>query len=123
MTKHIKSLKEKFSKCRFFIALATKHYLNDLRNNDGDIQTQVSIARELNLPFFIIIDRRLSQSEIEDIRKYFSKDKVVKELLVDIGSENSAKIVSSEIRNMMKCMYPCEEQTIRIVTQDSGEKD
>ncbi len=118
-----KILKEKLSKCQLFTALATKNYLNDLRNNDGDIQIQVSIARELNLPFFIIIDRRLSQSEIDEIRKYFSKDKVVKELMVDIGSENSAKIVSSEIRQMMKCMYPCEGQTIEIVTQDSDEKD
>lgn len=123
MNKMTKNLKKKFSKCRFFIVLATRNYLKDLRNDDREILTQVSMARELNMPFFVIIDRRVSQNDTEEIRKYFSKDNVVKELVVDIGSENSAMIVASEIRHMMECMYPCENRTIDIVTQDSIEKD
>lgn len=122
MTKHAKGLKEKFSKCRFFVVLATRNYLKDLRNDDSEILTQVSMARELNMPFFVIIDRRLPQSETEEIRKYFSKDNVAKELIVDIGSKNSAIIVASEIRHMMECMYPCGDRTINIVTQDSIEE-
>lgn len=123
MTKHVKRLKEKFSRCRFFIVLATKRYLKELKNDDGDILTQVGMARELNMPFFIIIDRRLSQDETYEIRKYFSNDNIIKELIVDIGSENSAGIVASEIRHMMECMYPCEDRKINLVTQDSDEKD
>lgn len=123
MNKMTKNLKKKFSKCRFFIVLATRNYLKDLRNDDREILTQISVARELNMPFFVIIDRRMSQNDTEEIRKYFSKDNVVKELVVDIGSENSAMIVASEIRHMMECMYPCEDKAINIVKQDSIEKD
>lgn len=101
------------------MVLATGYCLKDLRDDNSDIHNQIRMARELNLPFFTIIDRRLSKNEIEEIRKFFSKDNVVKELIIDIGSENSAKIVASEIRHMMECMYPLEDKTIRIVTQDS----
>lgn len=123
MSKLTNDLKKKISRCQFFIILSTKNYLNSLRNNDDDILTQISIARELNKPFFIIQDRRLSQDDTEEIRKYFSKDNVIKEVTVDIGNNNSTRIVASEIRQAMRCMHPCGDKTIGIVTQDSDEKD
>ena len=123
MKKSIKTLRKKLSRCKFFIVLATKNYLKDVRNNDSEIMTQVTIAREMNMPFFIIIDNRLSQNEINDIRKYFLKDKVIKEISVDIGSKSSAFVVAKEINQVMKCMYPCMNEPIDIVTQDSIEKD
>lgn len=117
MNKLIKKLRKKFATCKFFIVLATKNYLNGIRNADSELLIQATIARELKLPFFIIIDRRLTQDEIENIRKYFSKDNVIKEIIVDIGSKSSAFIVASEINQLMKCMYPCINEPIDIVTQ------
>lgn len=123
MSKLVNDLKEKISGSRIFMVLSTKNYLNSLRNYDGDILTQINIARELNKPFFIIIDSRMSQGEIEETRKYFSKDNVIKEVIVDIGSNNSAMIVASEIRQIMRCMYLCGDKTISIASLCDDEKN
>lgn len=116
MGKLAPDIKKRISECKFFIVLSTKNYLRDLRNDDSDISVQINIARELNKQFFIIKDRRLSQDDIEEIRKYFSNDNIIKEITVDIGNNNSAKIIASEIRDTMACMYPCENGIIGLVT-------
>lgn len=118
MNKTVNKLKKKISGCKFFIVLGTKNYLKELRIEDSDILIQIKIARELKKPFFIIKDSRLTNDETEEIGKYFSKDNVVKEITVDIGSKLSVMIIASEIRNLMTCMYPGEDKTIDIVTPD-----
>lgn len=115
MEKSSKDLKEKISKCKIFIVLGTKGYLKSLRCNDKDIMNQVNIARELKKPFVIINDRRLSKNDTDDIRKYFSNDNVVKEITVDIGSKESSRILASEIRQAMDCLYPGRDGMIDLI--------
>ena len=111
----MENLKEKISKCKIFIVLGTKGYLKSLRRNDKDIMDQVNIARELKKPFVIINDRRLSKNDTEDIRKYFSNDNVVKEIIVDIGSKESSQILASEIRQTIDCLYPGRDRMIDLI--------
>ena len=122
MTEKTDDLKKKISNSKFFIVLATRGYLKDLKSEDKDIMTQIDMAREMNKPFYIIKDRRLSQKETEEIDKYFSGDRIIKETKADIGSESSARNVASEIKQMMICMFP-ENKGIRLVTQDTIDKD
>ena len=75
MKRSAEELKEKISGCGFFIVLSTRKYLESLKKSDKDIMAQISIARELKKPFFIIEDNRMLQPDIEEIRKYFSNDK------------------------------------------------
>ncbi len=106
MSKIISGPREKISRSEFFVVLSTKNYLKCIRNADRDIMSQIDIARELNKPFFIIKDRRLSQEETEEIDKYFSKDNIIHRITVDMGSNMFAEIVASEIRKMVKLTYP-----------------
>jgi len=123
MKKLVNDLKKKISGCKFFTVLSTKNYARELRNKDSDVSTQVRIARELNIPFVIIKDRRLSNDEVEEINKYFSKDNIIKELIIDMSKENSVLIITSEIRKIMSLTHPCADQKISIITQDSIDKD
>lgn len=123
MSKSVKNLKKKISGCQFFIVLATTHYLKSIRDGDNNILTQITIARELNKPIFIIIDRRMSQDDTEEIRKYFAKDNVIKEIKVDIGDKKSAMIVASEIKHALACMFPSEDKEINVMAHDADEKD
>ena len=52
----------------------------------------------------------------------FSKDNVINNIKVDMGSRISTKIIESEIRKMMKLIRPCEDN-IRIETQYPFEKE
>jgi len=124
MTNKDKSIKEKISDSQFFIVLSTKNYLSTLRDADCDILNQISIARELNKPFFIIKDSRLSQEEIEEIEKYFSKDNVIQEIMVNMGDKkNSTMIIASHIRHAMRCILPCSTEKMEIITQYPLDKD
>ena len=115
MKKQSKGLKKKISNCKIFMVLGTKNYLQSLRNNDKDIMSQVKIARKLKKPFIIINDRRLSKNDVDEIRKYFSNDNVVKEITVDIGSNESSQIIASEIREAMDCLYPGRDRMIDLI--------
>lgn len=115
MSKTSKNIKEKIAGCKIFIVLGTKNYLKSLKRKNKNILNQIKIARELKKPFIIINDRRLLKNEEDDIRNYFSKDNVVKEITVDIGSKESSRIIASEIRQAMDCLYPCNDRIIDII--------
>lgn len=115
-------LKEKISGCGFFIVLSTKNYLESLRKSDEDIMTQIGIARELKKPFFIIEDSRMLQPDIEETRRYFSKDNVIERVSVNLGSGNSVELVAKKIRHMSRMLCP-ESEKINVITGYPKDRD
>lgn len=121
MSKLTERLTKKMSPSIFFIVLASRGYLRALKNLDGDITTQINIARKLKKPFFIVIDSRLSNNEIEEIDKYFSGDNIIKRITVNISDKNSAKDLALEIKKISKELSG--EDSLRIITSTSHEDD
>lgn len=107
-------LKKKISNCGFFIVLSTKNYLDSLKKSDKDIMTQIGIARELKKPFLIVEDARMSQTEREEARRYFSKDNVIDSMTVNLGDNNSVGIVARKIRDISR-MFCAEANSINVV--------
>lgn len=115
-------LRKKISGCGFFIVLSTKSYLESLKRSDKDIMDQIDMARELKKPFFIIEDTRMSQPDIEETRRYFSRDNVVGKLSVNLDTKNSSEIVANKIRDISRMLCP-ESKPIRLVTCTSDGND
>lgn len=115
-------LKKKISGCGVFIVLSTKNYLESLKKFDEDIMTQISIARELKKPFFIVEDSRMLQPDIEETMKYFSQDNVVGKIRVNMGNENSAELVANKIRDISRMFCP-ESNIINVVTCYSDDEE
>ena len=115
-------LKKKISGCEVFIVLSTKNYLNSLRDSDSDVVTQIGIARELNKPFFIFEDSRMSKEDMEETRKYFSKDNVIERVTLDVGSKNFPKLAAETIKHAASMLCPRNKQ-VNIVTCRPDDKD
>jgi hypothetical protein len=122
MRKSNEELKEKISHCGLFIVLSTKNYLQSLRKSDEDIMTQIGIARELKKPFLIIEDSRMLQPDIEETRRYFSKDNVIDRISVNLSDKNSEVLVANKIREVTRMFSP-ESKSVNIITCGSDVKD
>ena len=96
----VERLTEKITGTELFIVIATKNYLKALRNMDGDIIAQIGIARELDKPFFIIDDSRLLKEEIEEVRRYFSNDNIIRITTINWNDKSSINSVVSEIKKL-----------------------
>ncbi len=121
MSKQGDTVREKISGCGLFIVLSTNGYLESLRRQDKNILNQISIARELKKPFVIIEDARMLQPDIEEIRKYFSKDNVVERVSVNMDTHDSFKLVAKKIRDVSRMFCP-EESSINVVTLDPDKR-
>jgi hypothetical protein len=115
-------LEEKISGCGFFVVLSTTSYLESLRKSDEDIMTQIGIARELKKPFLIIEDSRMSQPDIEETRRYFSKDNIIDRISVNLGDKNSELLVAEKIREVVRMFCP-ESESVNLVTGRQDNKD
>ena len=105
-----------------FIVMVTRNYLDALRNLDGDILTQIDIARKFQKPFFIIIDKRLSNEEAKEIEEYFSKDNIIKRMTIDIFDTTSKRNIALEIKRLVRELSGKDEE-IRITTQYSRNEE
>ena len=117
MRKSKGKLKEEISGSGLFIVLSTRNYLESLRMLDEDIMTQIGIARELKKPFLIIEDSRMLLPDIEETRKYFSKDNVVDRISVNLGDKNSTILVANKIRELVRVLCP-ESKSINLRLSD-----
>jgi hypothetical protein len=115
-------LREKISGCGFFIVLSTKGYLKSLKKSDEKIMAQISMARELKKPFFIVEDSRMLQPDIEETRKYFSQDNVIGKISVNLDDKNSPELVANKIRDISRMFCP-ESRFVNLVTGYPDDED
>lgn len=115
MSRLKEGLTKKISSTNLFVVIVTKNYLDALRNMDGDILTQIDLAREYKKPFFIVIDRRLSNKEVKEIDEYFANDNIVKRMLINIDNPTSQRDIASEIKIAVKEVSG-KDKDIKIIT-------
>lgn len=114
-------LTKKISPIDIFVIMATKSYLDALRNMDGDILTQIDIARKFQKPFLIVVDKRLSKDEIKEIEEYFSNDNIIKRTTIDMYSHISKRDVASEIKRIARELSGKDED-VQIITPYSDDE-
>lgn len=117
-----KKLTKKISPADIFVVMATKNYLDALRNMDGDILTQIDIARKFQKPFLIVVDKRLSKNEIKEIDEYLSNDNIIKRVAIDIYDHISKRNVASEIKRLAREVSGKDED-IHIITPYSNDEE
>ena len=115
-----KKLDKKINMSNLFIVIASRNYIDAIKSFDGDIMTQIGIARELKKPFFMIVDNKLSKEEKRYIGEYFSKDNIVKRMEVDIGSRKATRDVAIEIKRLT--WEVTGDDNVQIITQDSDDR-
>lgn len=94
-------LRKKIESSNLFAVLATKNYLECIRNLDGDIIEQIRIAGELEKPFFLIMDKNLNTAEKNEIRNYLSKYNIIKEIEFDKRDKRTLNNVAKEINKLI----------------------
>jgi hypothetical protein len=62
-----------------FVVLATRNYLQDLKEHDTRIVGQVEVAKSLGKPVFLLIDARLTPDEEKELKAYFEQNNVIGE--------------------------------------------
>ena len=73
-------MSEKVISSDVFLALVTKSYLKDVRNEDEAILEQISVAKEFNKPCFLMfVD--LSTMEVVEGKEIFKKHRVIASLI------------------------------------------
>lgn len=113
-------LTKKISQTDLFIVMATKNYLDALRNMDGDILAQIDTARKFQKPFFIVFDNRLSDDEIKEIDEYFSNDNIVKKAIINMRSNVWQRDIALEIKKFTRELSGKDED-VQIITHYSND--
>jgi hypothetical protein len=85
-----------------FMVLATKNYLRELKDYTSLIALQVTLAKVLNKPVFIMMDVGLTDLDKNSIRDYFKEHNVIKELPINRSDKNSIENIVKEIMNLTK---------------------
>lgn len=94
-------LTKKIDSSDLFMVLGTRNYVDALKGNDENIMIQIDVARAMNKPFLIVIDRNLSKENRQYLEEYFSKDNIMSKIDIDMGNKRSAIYMSKEIKRLM----------------------
>lgn len=70
-----------------FLVLGTINYLEGLRKADTRIVGQITAARMLEKPAFLMLESSLTEKEAGELREYFKGFKTVDEEQFDAGDE------------------------------------
>ncbi len=120
-----KKLTKKIDISDLFILLINTNYIESIKNLDGNILTQIETARNLNKPFFMIIDKNMSKEEMEFLSNYFSEDNIIKIMEIDMRDRYATKEVAKEIKRLAVKLstktakdLPIDDD-VKLITQDS----
>jgi len=85
--KYFSSTNLKIDASNVFAVIGTAHYVRSLRDPEDVehhfITEQVTMARHLCKPIFLLIDKAMDQKDKDYLREYFKGFKVVEELPLD----------------------------------------
>lgn len=85
-----------------FVAITDVTYLHALEIPDSKISKHVKLAKMLNKPVILIIDRALSPEGKLYIERYFSGYNVIKAMECDIGDESEGEAAIDEIEKLTR---------------------
>lgn len=94
-------LTKKIDSSDLFMVLGTRNYVDALKGNDENIMIQIDVARAMNKPFLIVIDRNLSKENRQYLEEYFSKDNIISKIDIDIDNKRSVIYMAKEIKRLM----------------------
>lgn len=86
----------------YFLALATQYYLEDLRNQEEPVITQVLMAKRLKKPVVILREISLTEEEQEELKGYFKGMDIVLEVTFDRNDKGSMERAIEDIAKRVK---------------------
>lgn len=96
-----RKLSRKIETSRLFVVLGTKNYIDDLKGNDENIMISIDVARAMNKPFLMVIDRNLSKEDRQYLEEYFSKDNIMSKIDIDMNNTMSIICMAQEIKRLV----------------------
>lgn len=91
------TLIEAIADSAIFMALATKNYLQEMHNPNSDVSIQARIAKKLNKPVLILMEKKISQADKLEIERFFVGYKVIKVIEFDFDDDGAWDYAAKEI--------------------------
>lgn len=85
-----------------FVVLATKNYLNALRNQDMRLLKERETAKLLNKPTILIISETLAEDEKKEIENCFENHNVIGKISFNEHDKDSIRDVALKIGKLIK---------------------
>jgi len=92
---------EEIASSEVFIVVGTKNYLQDIREANPMMLTQVALALDMDKPVFLFIEKGLNDQEATEIRDLFCKHRVIKEYRFDGGDLAIMDSATREIKDWL----------------------
>lgn len=96
-----RKLSRKIETSQLFVVLGIKNYIDDLKGNDENIMISIDVARAMNKPFLMVIDRNLSKEDRQYLEEYFSKDNIMSKIDMDMTNTMSIICMAQEIKRLV----------------------
>jgi len=84
-----------------FIALATKNYIEALKDGDSPVSLQVKLAKKHNRPVIILVDNRLSENEKIKLERYFVGFDILGVINISWSDEGSSISAMNQIKDII----------------------
>lgn len=107
MTMNIPKTFEKVAGSAIFLALGTADYLKQVREH-GDSYHQVMMARALKKPVILMLDRRLSPSERDELRECFDGLEILGTVFFD-GARKESELEESAQKELGEILVKWKE--------------
>ena len=99
---HEKTMAETIAASNTFVPVANLTYLQNLHFPDSEMSVHAKIAKELNKPVILVIDRALSHEGKLWIERFFSGYNVIKEMECDLNDKSQWLAAREEIRKLTR---------------------
>lgn len=90
------SLVRRISSCDVFVIYGTKRYYDSLLLGDEDTCESIRLAKELEKPVILLLDTKLSESQIFDMRTIKGIN-IIKEIIYDFSDGVKKRDIEKEI--------------------------
>lgn len=97
---HEKTIAEAVAASNTFVPAANRFYLQNLQFPDSEMSVHAKIAKELNKPVILVIDRALPPEGKLWIERFFSGYNVIKELEYDLNDKSQMLAAREEISKL-----------------------
>lgn len=106
------TLIEAIIKSDIFLVIGEEGYLRNLQDRNSQISAQAKMAKKLNKPVIMLIDKNMPGDKKLELERYFAGYNVIKVRELDLNNESSWLEVKDELSRAFKVA-----QTNRVLTQ------